>query len=64
MNEREQGNAEMRDGLPRSWWNIYQGCLQAGFDEEQSWTLLLQFILSLTAKVLPPSGKGPKRDTE
>jgi len=36
----------MRNTLPRLWWNIYQGCLEAGFDETRAFALLQTYILA------------------
>lgn len=57
--------AAMRDNLPRIWINVYQGCLQAGFDEAQSFNLLQTLILSNNPNgTRPNDSNGPPNDTE
>ena len=52
-----------REALPRSWWNIYQGCLTSGFDPRDSMILLQTYILSqgLHGPELPDA-HGPDSD--
>lgn len=36
----DQQLAELRDTLPRMWWAMYQGAIDAGFTEKQAFTLV------------------------
>lgn len=36
----------IRETLPRLWWNIYQGAIQTGFNQEQSMWLLGVYIMA------------------
>lgn len=40
----EQELAKLRDGLPPIWWAIYTGCLEQGFDRDQSLRLVVAFV--------------------
>jgi hypothetical protein len=49
MSESDKANldqqlAQLRDGLPRFWFAIYQGCLDAGFSEAQAMLIVLEFV--------------------
>jgi hypothetical protein len=45
------------------WWNIYQGCLQVGFNETQAFALLQTFLLAQNPQgIQPPSQSGPSTD--
>lgn len=59
----EDALVEMREVIPRMWWNLYQGCLQSGFDARQSFSLLNTYILSQnSAGIKPNDGSGPEVD--
>jgi hypothetical protein len=65
VNNDEQILAQFRDTLPRYWMAVYQGCLQAGFDERQAFTLLQTYILAQNSNGIRPSdGLGPKNNSE
>lgn len=52
-----------REVIPRTWWNIYQGCLQKGFNERQAFALVETYILSSnTNGIQPPDMDGPNSD--
>jgi hypothetical protein len=62
-NELEESFLVFRNVFPRCWWNLYQGCLEAGFDRGQSMALLMTHILSQnTGGIRPPDASGPKSD--
>lgn len=61
--EFEENLVTIREGLPRFWWALYQGCLSAGFNERQAMQLLQSRVLGEAAgKIVPPSEDGPKSD--
>jgi hypothetical protein len=52
-----------RELVPRMWWNVYQGCVQAGFDSGQSFTLLQTYILAQNPNGIRPNDpQGPASD--
>jgi hypothetical protein len=53
-----------RELLTRVWWNLYQGCLERGFNEKQSFALVQTYVLAQNAVhgVRPPEESGPKSD--
>lgn len=54
----------LRDVVPRMWWNLYQGCLQVGFDKTQAFNLVQTYILGTTSGgIRPPDREGPPEDT-
>jgi hypothetical protein len=56
----EQEIASVRDGLPRVWWGLCVGCLQAGFSKDQALALTQSFILSqCPAGIRPSTPDGP-----
>lgn len=60
----EQDIAGIRDSVPHLWWGVYQGCLQAGFDERQAFALVETFILSsFSGGIRPPDVSGPNNNT-
>jgi hypothetical protein len=61
--ELEQELAKIRDTVPRLWWNLYQGCLVAGFSERQAFVLLQTKILGEQG-VYPPREGGPEEDDD
>jgi hypothetical protein len=60
--EIEQQLAFMRDHLPRVWWNLYQGSLATGFDQQQAMVLVQAWILSQCPAGIRPGhvGEGPR----
>jgi len=61
--ELEESLLAFRNVLPRCWWNIYQGCLETGFDHLQSVALLMTYILAQNPSgIRPPDVHGPKSD--
>lgn len=63
MSMEDQIVAKIRDEVPRLWWNIYQGCLQQGFNALQAFTLLQTWILSQGPGGCRPNAcEGPKDD--
>lgn len=60
---KEQINA-FREVIPRLWFNVYQGCLQAGFSEKDSMILLQTYILATNANgiIAPGPNHGPESD--
>jgi hypothetical protein len=40
----DQAAAEIGDNLPKFWFRIYRGCVEAGFTQEQAFRLLLTFV--------------------
>jgi hypothetical protein len=65
MNRQEMESllVEVREFTPRLWWNLYQGSLEAGFDERQAMSLLHTFILSQNPKGIKPNVEdGPASD--
>jgi hypothetical protein len=61
--KRDQDLAGMRDGLPRFWWAIYCGCMEAGFNEKQSFALLETFIVTQNQYgVKPPDPPMPTEE--
>ena len=63
-NELEESLLVFRNVFPRCWWNIYQGCLEAGFDPRQSMSLLMTHILGQNPSgIRPPDASGPKSDS-
>lgn len=62
MNQ-DQMLAGIRDTLPQLWWAVYQGCLQVGFDERQSFALLQTFIMGQNPNGSKPcDGSGPRME--
>lgn len=54
--ELEQNLAHLRDVMPRVWWSIYQGSIQAGFDARQAFAVTQTYILANgSATVMPTS---------
>jgi len=49
----DQATSSMGELYPGAWWSIYQGCLEKGFNEEQTMKLLVAYIIS--------QGSGDKR---
>ena len=63
--ELEQAIASFRDMVPRSWWSLYHGCMNQGFNETESFDLLKTYILSShSGGINPHSGNGPKPEDE
>lgn len=59
----EEGMLAFREVLPRAWWNIYQGCLQAGFNQLQSFSLIQTYILAQNPYgIRPNDSHGPVSD--
>lgn len=57
----DQMAAGIRDGLPRLWYALYVGCVQAGFEKSQAFALLQTFILSNGNRpAIPPTCDGPE----
>ena len=53
----------VRNTIPRLWWNIYQGCITAGFNELQSFILTQTYILGQNPYGIRPNDtSGPKTD--
>jgi hypothetical protein len=62
-NETEDVLLFFRQTTTRVWFNLYQGCLDRGFDERQAFVLVQTYILANgTADVHPPDGSGPETD--
>ena len=63
--ERDQALAQFRDVIPTMWRAVYDGSLEAGFDERQAFTLLQTWILAQNPNgIRPPDGSGPKKEDE
>lgn len=68
MDRREQVSfdqqlAAFRETIPRLWWTIYQGALQAGFDPKQAFACLTSYILSQSpGGIRPDSPPQPEPD--
>ena len=61
--QRETDFIQIRNTMPRLWWNLYQGCLQNGFDERSALSLVQTFILSQNPHGIRPDGPfGPPTD--
>lgn len=60
----EEAMVTMREVIPRTWWNIYQGCLESGFSPLQSMQLLHTYILAQNPNgIVPGNGSiGPDSD--
>lgn len=59
----EAAFVSMRESIPRMWWNLYQGCLEAGFDKSQSMSIVIAHVMGLAAgKIVPPNPDGPDSD--
>lgn len=56
--EFEQALAHTRDTLPRIWFSVYQGCLQAGFDARQAMSLTQTYVLSQCPYGVKPDGSS------
>ena len=64
--EFDQAMAEMREVTPRIWWNLYDGCLAAGFTPQQAISLVQTYILSQGQQGTRPDssvGGAPPRET-
>ena len=44
--ELEKGLVAARETMPRIWWALYCGCLQVGFSDSQSLSLVHTYLLS------------------
>jgi hypothetical protein len=55
----DQLAASARDSVPRLWWALYQGCLQAGFSEIASMALVGTYVLCCGAGVIRPNEAEP-----
>ena len=54
---------KIRQELPRVWFNLYQGCLEAGFDDHASLLLTQTWILSQNPHgIRPDAARGPSSD--
>ncbi len=52
-----------RSILPRTWRNLYEGCVHEGFDTHQAFLLLQTYILAQNPNgSCPPGGNGPDVD--
>lgn len=61
----DQALAAFRDGMPRIWWNLYQGLLSTGFQKTQAFSLLTAYILSQNPNGIRPDNQpGPNTDKE
>lgn len=59
----DQDIAAMRDAIPRVWWNLYQGSLTVGFDERQSMSLVMAWMMAQNPHGIRPDNlSGPKSD--
>lgn len=54
----EQDMAKLRDGMPRVWWALYTGALEAGFGPAQAYGLVTAFILSQNTHGIRPDRVG------
>ncbi len=65
MDSGSQDLAAIRDTLPRLWWNLYQGCIVAGFNSQQSLALVNTWILGQNPHGIQPGNPaGPKSDLD
>lgn len=55
----DQVLAGARDSLPRIWYAYYIGCLQAGFNEQQAFSLVQTVILCGNSAGIRPSPASP-----
>jgi hypothetical protein len=52
-----------RQTVTRTWWNLYQGCLDQGFDNKQAFVLVQTYILGNgNSDLKPPDADGPGSD--
>lgn len=42
--------------LGRMFWNLYQGCLEAGFGKDQSFAIVLEYVYGLASRTPPQDG--------
>jgi len=55
--------ALFRDHMPRLWRNVYEGCLDQGFNKVQAFILLQTYILSQNPNGIQPGNTpGPESD--
>ena len=54
----------LREILPRLWWNIYQGCIDAGFKEPHAMLMTQTYVMASVSNNISPPGTfdGPKTD--
>jgi hypothetical protein len=55
----EKDSVEIRQ-FGRIFWNIYQGCLEAGFNESQAFEILKTYVTAFAAPNI--SSPGPPSD--
>lgn len=54
--ELDEALATIRDVLPRTWRQLYEGCLAAGFGPSEAMDLVKTYILSQNQRgIVPPS---------
>lgn len=59
----EENLIVFRELIPRTWWNLYQGLLQTGFEDHTALALLHSYVLgSAASRIVPDAGKGPASD--
>jgi hypothetical protein len=57
MNEHELEKASLAVRvLGRFLWNLYQGCIESGFDTSQSFSIILEYTRGIAQKSFDPSG--------
>ena len=64
-NPTEASFVQIRNNVPRLWWNLYQGCIDCGFDPVQSFALLKISIVSQNVRGVfldDYTTEGPKTD--
>jgi hypothetical protein len=59
----EQSLANLRDTMGYLWYALYQGCLAAGFDQRQAFTLTQTYILANgLGTIRPNDADGPQEN--
>lgn len=57
--------AQVRDTQPRFWYSIFEGCIQAGFNQEQALGLVQTYILAQNpVGIVPPKANDPKKELD
>lgn len=60
--ELEEALVNMREVLPRGWWAVYAGCVQAGFTPNQAFGLTTTYILASHSTIRPDNPSSPNPD--
>lgn len=60
----EESLVATREFVPRLWWNLYQGCLQAGFAPPEAFALVQTYVLAQSPHGIRPNEPGGLRPGE